>query len=416
MYFKRSQYNLVKIVLYMLAIFPLADAASGMVLQGGISYGQESLPIGIIFRLILSALIIGSIIIYKNWQAISISFSICFGGTLTVILVQGIVYDYSFAQLINEGRIFGKYIVWAVIIVFFYSYRQLISKETLTQVTNISNLLLILGLIIPKLLGVGTNTYDGTVGFKGWYYGPNDTTYCLAFLTIFLVLTVQINRPNRRNVLLFCLYFGDLWALLIIGTKMGLLALVMSVVILVIRALQTWTLPILLIVILDIAAAIGIVIYFYGASIYETVFLPNIKRIQYFYQLYNGDVLRVLFSDRLGRTSNDLAILATKMKNFELLNFIGYGYDFRKFIIVEAEGLIEMDFIDTFFSYGYLGLMFLITFVVTVFRKINILQNKSIFALFLMSIIYANIAGHVLYSAMAGTTLGMLCGFLLVEG
>lgn len=399
----------------MLGIFPIADALSGIALEGSISYGQKSLPIGILFRLVLFALILISLALYRRWNWVTIILLISYASNIILILMQAVVYDYGFSQLYDELSVFGKYLTWAMIAAFFYGQRTLISPRTVRKMLYSSNFFLVLGLIVPKLLGTGTSTYDGTVGFKGWYYGPNDTTYCLAMLTIFLILKMPMKWPHRENILLAGLFVFDLYGLLMIGTKSSFAAIVVSIVIFLCRMVKNWHVMTSVTVLLMLLTSSLLVFYFRGQHIYQEIFVPNINRLVYFYDQYNGDMVRLIFSNRTTHVTEALHMLRG-VPNSSVINLIGYGYDFRQNIFGVSDGLIEMDFIDTLFSYGLLGGVMLFAYLITLGTHIRWRRDIVTATLVILTFVYANVAGHVLYSSMAGTTLGMLIGHLVVEG
>lgn len=75
---------------------------------------------------------------------------------------------------------------------------------------------------------------------------------------------------------------------------------------------------------------------------------------------------------------------------------------------------MEMDFIDTFIWYG-LGVTLLISFFyIFVFIKgIKNQEKREYLIIFILTLSFSIIAGHVLYSALAGGVFGIVCGNLL---
>jgi hypothetical protein len=394
-----------KYMLYFLSIFPAFDAISGMTLQGKISYGQSVLPVSSSLRLLFILIVlsyIASINIFEN-PGVILELILIFTGVL-VLLVQKVYLNYELADLFTEINIYGKYIFWFTVFIFFYIFRESITREEMSRVILIINITFLVGLLVPYALGVGTATYDGISGFKGWYYGPNDSSYTLITLAF-------LNLFNHRNGIGFLLQVFNIYGMLLLGTKTAMIASVTMLLVLLIMMLDSkeWYLKVIGSNALVVAVMVGV---YFHQKIYESFIFPMVNRLTFFYVKYNGDLTRLIFSGRGTVLKNDISIL-NNLPNNALGVLFGYGYNYRINFFPIHGGLIEFDMFDVFFSYGIISLVLLVVLITFVVLMANNRRNVY-WWLFIFSIIYANIAGHVLFSAMSGTILGIICGALII--
>lgn len=394
-----------KYLLYFLAIFPIFDAISGMTLQGKISYGQSVLPVSSSLRSLFILIVltyIASSNIFEN-PGIILEFALILMGVLT-LLVQKVYLNYELSALAAEVSVYGKYIFWFTVFMFFYIFRESITQDELSRVTLMINITFLLGLFLPYLLGVGTATYDGISGFKGWYYGPNDSSYTLITLAF-------LNLFNHRDASGFLLQIFNVYGMLLLGTKTATLAAVVILVMLLLFMLNSkeWYFKVIGSNVFVITGLIGVYCH---QKIYDSFIFPMVNRLTYFYIKYNGDLTKLIFSGRGTVLKNDIKIL-NHLPNHVLGVLFGYGYNYRANFFHIHGGLIEFDMFDVFFSYGIISsalLIILITFVILTTNN----RQSVYWWLFIFSVVYANIAGHVLFSAMSGTILGIICGALMI--
>lgn len=393
-------------MLLFLSIFPIFDAISGMSLQGKISYGQSVLPVASTLRIVFILLVLVMIAntdFLKN-PGVIMELILLFLGLATFI-IQKMYFNYSISALFSEVSVYGKYVFWFTVFIFFYLFRDSITLEDTKRVILLINVTFLIGLFVPYILGTGTATYDGNAGFKGWYYGPNDSSYTL--ITIALMTLY-----NYDDLKMYLLQVFNIAGLLLLGTKTAMISAGILFVLIVIKLLLSkyWVKKVIG---ADILIASILAISFFQQLIYQKLIYPMVNRLTYFYFKYDGDWTKLIFSGRSTALTDDFKILSRlSSKTFGIL--FGYGYNYRGHFFPYHNGLIEFDMADVLFSYGIVNLAFLIFLIVFVFLATKKHREMYLF-FFIFSIIYADIAGHVLFSAMSGTIFGVIAGCLILQ-
>lgn len=393
-------------MLIFLAIFPIFDAISGMTLEGKISYGQTVLPVASSLRIVFIGLLLVIIMnanITKN-PGIVLEFILFFSGA-AIFLVQKIYLNYSFEDLFKEFNVYGKYVFWFSVFTFFYVLRDKLTIVKVEKIILFINITFLIGLFVPYFLGTGTATYDGNAGFKGWYYGPNDSSYTL-------ITVALLNLQSYGNFKAYLLQVANIAALLLLGTKTSMLAAILIFMLMIAELVKSriWFKKILGI---DLLLATLLIVSYFQSEIYLKLIYPMVNRLTYFYYKYNGDLTKLIFSGRSTALTDDIKILNT-LPNKTTGILFGYGYDFRANFFPYHNGLIEFDMADVLFSYGLIGLLFLLILISFVLFSYHP-QRKKYLYFFLFSLLYSNVAGHVLFSAMSGTILGIIAGSLVLN-
>ncbi|EOH52930.1 hypothetical protein UA3_02458 [Enterococcus faecium EnGen0263] len=409
-----SKQKSTKILLYFVGVFPIIDFINGVFLSEGVS-----IPIGSLYRIGLFVILL--LLFINDKKLIGSSFGILFILSMTAFLlilaVQTIYFDNSYSILFNDTSAITKYLLWFLLALLFSK----ISEREITNLFIFIDVLFVIGLIIPYFLGLGNFTYaNSNAGYKSFFYATNDLTYVFVILcTILLFYLIQcFTKKEWSNLFMFSiLYLANCYCLLLIGTKTGIVYSVASLLITVLYLLFFKSdIPFQIKFLLSQIILVGSIFsLFWGKNLFSDMIQGTIDRITYFYDLYDGNWVKILSSSRSIYFEDAVTNFVNYPQNHWIFLF-GFGVENRWSFFGRAGGYIEMDFLDTFFSYGAIGIIiFLLPITYLAYRIFkNRLFNKYAFLL-LVTLGFAATSGHVFYSAMSATILGLIASRLLRE-
>lgn len=402
-----------KIFIFLFAIFPVIDALNGFVLSAGIN-----LPIGISYRFVCIAFLIFQIarkgFPKTIYTFLSVALIVC---GISTLLIQTIVLQNDLSALLYDFTNMVKFFLWVLIPYYVYQRADMLKATSYEKIFLAISTFFTLGLLIPYVLGIGNQTYAASdAGYKAFFFANNDTT--IGFIASATFTGWYLFKQTKQTklwtrMLLALLYLGNLLGLLLLGTKTGIVYGVVLTIVLLFRFFffqkrvglaVKWGIGLTVISVLTL-------IVFQGRTFILTTVSGLIQRLTYFYNLYDGDLVRFL-------TSSRSEFLDTAFSSFIgtgnlVTQLIGFGFNIR----VETWGLgdlVEMDFFDVFFSLGILGLVVMLGLLF--FFLIKSFQKKCIYTvLFLILICYGAFAGHVLFSALSSTLFGLVCGGLFLQ-
>lgn len=399
------------IFLALLVIFPLVDTFNGMF----ITYGYN-IPLGTIYRVCLILYIVYGILSSEiGKMRRSILLLILPFLLMIICIIQSFFFNTSFSLLVKEFSYVVRFSLCLIIPIFAKQFEGYFSIKKLIIITLLIDLFLIGGLVIPYALGIGNSTYDGTAGFKGFYFATNDIAYALLIM-LFLTgwLLGRQNKHIWSSFVLVILYIVNMYCLVLLGTKSGLVAGTIYSCYLIFYFLQYYKSRTLYGQFF-IFEFLLIMLYFIltkGKEFLLESLSSIIARFSYFRTLYQDDWLRLLLSSRNVYLKDAMSNYMQMPKNYYLF-FFGSGFENRWNWYGRKGGLIEMDFFDMFFSYGIIGIVIL-AFVLVYFFKLMNCQPKNKFCIFLLvfTIIYSFLVGHVFFSALSATVVGFICLFI----
>ncbi|MBC1604519.1 hypothetical protein HCJ39_07310 [Listeria rocourtiae] len=401
------------IFIFLFAIFPIIDALNGFVLSVGINF-----PIGVVYRLVCIGFIIFQIArkgFSKNLYTL-LSVSLIVYGIVS-LFIQTILLHNNVSALLYDTTNMIKFFLWVLIPYYVYQRADVLRKANYEKMFLTISTLFTLGLLIPYALGIGNQTYAASdAGYKAFFFANNDTTIgfivSATFTGWYLFQQTKQTKISAR-LLLGLLYLGNLLGLLLLGTKTGIVYGVVLTIVLLLRFFffqnslglaVKWGIGVTVISVL-------MLIVLQGRAFILATISSLVQRLTYFYDLYDGDLVRFLTSSR----SEFLDVAFEAFTNIGNLatQLIGFGFNAR----VETWGLgdlVEMDFFDVLFSLGILGLLVMLALLL--FFLVKSCQKRSIYtALFLILICYGAFAGHVLFSALSSTLFGLVCGGLFLQ-
>lgn len=410
----KSKQKTIKFLLYFVGFFPIIDFINGVFLSEGVS-----IPIGTLYRITLFIILLALFI--NDDELITSPFGILFILSMSVffliLAIQTIYFDNSYSVLFNDTSAITKYLLWFLIALLFSK----VSEHELTNLLIFIDVLFVIGLIIPYFLGLGNFTYaNSNAGYKSFFYATNDLTYVLVILcTVLLFYLIQcFSKKEWSNLLILSiLYLANCYCLLLIGTKTGIVYSVASLIVTVLYLLFFKSdIPFQIKFLLSqIILVVSIFSLFWGKNLFSDMIQGTIDRITYFYDLYDGNWVKILSSSRSIYFEDAVTNFVNYPQNHWVFLF-GFGVENRWSFFGRSGGYIEMDFLDTFFSYGAIGtVVFFLPIIYLVYRIFkNNLFNKYAFLLF-VTLGFAATSGHVFYSAMSATILGLIVSRLLRE-
>ena len=212
------------------------------------------------------------------------------------------------------------------------------------------------------------------------------------------------------------LYSGNMVCLLLLATKTGIFYGLMLTIVLVVyflffqknKSSSSQTIASLVIVIFTIFISM------IGRGFIVEATAGTVTRITYFYHLFDGDLVRLLTSSRSEYLQGGWEYFSQSQHPF-LIPLIGFGFEYR-LLHFGRVGLIEMDFFDLLFSFGFIGVV-IVTMMISYFLILALKKRrKSIYSIvYIVLLGYGFFAGHVFFSALSTTILGLVCGGIILK-
>ncbi|MBC2370205.1 hypothetical protein HBP99_16360 [Listeria booriae] len=406
----------VYIFIILFSMFPIIDFLNGLFISSEIS-----LPVGIFYRIFcFFYLVVG--ILYAGFEKnLYTLVTVFFIFTILLILfLQTVVLQNSMAIMSKDIEVFIKFFLWAMIAYFIYQRRKDFFKINYDSIFIAISAFFTLGLLIPYVLGLGNQTYENSdAGYKGFFFATNDTTIALmisATFTGWAFIKALVAKKQLRSTSLAALYLGNLICLIILGTQTGILyGILLTVGILINYLISQKTIMLSSrLITFAVAVVVLIVLVVVGKDFIVSAVSGTYNRIIYFYRLYNGDLVRLLTSSRSDFLQAGFQEFVSQNNSF-MIPVIGFGFEYRT-IHFGRMGLIEMDFFDGLFAFGFLGVIvttaIILYFFILSFRK----GNRNIYSIaYFVLLFYSFSAGHVMFSALSSTLLGLVCGGLILS-
>lgn len=406
----------IYIFITMTASFPLIDILNGFFLASNLS-----VPLGIFYRTIFLIFLIFLILLKKPSNKIFIIIVVLFLiGNSFIFIMQHIFLQNPITWILDDIGTFVKYFLWVLIPYYMCQRTIFFEIERVEKIFIWINIFFTLGLLIPYILGVGTYTYAASnAGFKGYFFAQNDLACAFIILITFSgwQLLKKLNTKwNTSLVVIIILFLADFFSLVLVGMKTGVVYGVLVVIYLFVSLLLNTSNQLVVKRVIIWFISIGVIFFvsFKGMGILLKMIEGTYNRMVYFYYLYGGDWIRLLSSSRSDYLKKGMNLFLED-KHFPFTFFWGQGFAYREGNYGRF-GLIEMDFFDIFFGLGILGVGLFI-FMVSYFLVISLKKNsRSIYSLlFIVTLFYSFFAGHVFFSAVSSTLLGLIAGGIILS-
>ncbi|MDW5523897.1 O-antigen ligase family protein [Carnobacterium maltaromaticum] len=412
----KSEKQLVSFFLILMAIFPIIDVLNGYALSMHYSFS-----IGVFYRMGCFLFLVVSILFYGFKKSIYtlLTLFIIFSCTL-LLLLQSMVLSHTPVMIFEDSVVLIKLYLWVLIPYFVYQHQTILRILNYEKLFIVISFLFTIGLLIPYFMNIGNQTYENSdAGYKGFYFATNDTT--LAFIASstftgnYLVKKLE-EHTKIKTLSLVILYSGNMVCLLLLATKTGIFYGLMLTIVLVVyflffqknKSSSSQTIASLVIVIFTIFISM------IGRGFIVEATAGTVTRITYFYHLFDGDLVRLLTSSRSEYLQGGWEYFSQSQHPF-LIPLIGFGFEYR-LLHFGRVGLIEMDFFDLLFSFGFIGVV-IVTMMISYFLILALKKRrKSIYSIvYIVLLGYGFFAGHVFFSALSTTILGLVCGGIILK-
>jgi hypothetical protein len=274
------------------------------------------------------------------------------------------------------------------------------SISIIDEIFNINIWLFSLSLIIPKILGVGYINYEyAGVGYQGFYFDGNSLSI---IMIVFFVFSFDkfLSKFSLINLCNVCI---NLFSLILIGSKTSLFFSILGMFILVIRYLFNRKISKV-----KIFTTILISIFAISLVLYSYWFELNLVVSNQMY-LMNRYTNNGIFSYLVTGRDNYFNIAYNNYINSDniiIVTLFGVG----KYYKTLHEHLNEMDIVDIFFWFGIIGTILIYGYYFKIFIKSRKKDNIFVYKLsFILMLIFSTLGGHVMFSALAGSILALLC-------
>lgn len=386
-----------KVTFFLLVITAIMDTLNGFLLKS-----NYNISIGQIYRFILLITIIICIFKYIKKSNYTVYLFIIILYFIMSTLVTVFYHDNT-TVLFNDLVTVSKLLLPILIIIAYdelYNLKK-VSVETINKIIWFNILYIPISLIIPKMLNMGYSAYVGDSGYKGFYFSNNEINIVLAILFIFVWENVYMNINNKKVKLKDIFFIVYVFIpFILIGSKTSIITSIIVTLVYIFRIVKSSK---------NILRNIIIVIFLIIGSfcIVNSLFYNDIQSIiarqQYFYQ--SLDPISFILSDRNGLAD----ALWNQVKGNTNIFTILFGY--RKNLIQGNTTFLylELDVVCIFLNYGIVGVLLIYSFYFKIFTKTK--SNKMRFPYkfaFIIVVAFSTFAGHVMFSAIAGTFLGII--------
>ena len=331
---------------------------------------------------------------------------------LLISSLYQLLYNLEGSHLLTDLIKASKYITPFICFLFFvnaFKYSQDRIYSLILKLVKISYLILIINIFITYI-GLGYPAYkNGGMGTKGFFYAGNEISALLIILCSIIAFRLW-NRKQKSKYFIFLII--NLLAALTISSKTAILGII---------------LVFLIIPFQDKSLKLKKFIPLLGCSI---VMLPItlllswqfikktaiIVRIEYFYR--ELDFWTFLLSSRNVFLENSYYIFKDNYNFIEKV--IGVGPS--KFEYLNNFKVVEMDIMDIFFTYGYLGLAIFLFMQIFVIIQANAFSksgkhpySRLITMMAIILLIISTLAGHVFGSGMSAVFIGLLFALMYLK-
>jgi hypothetical protein len=415
-----------------------------------------SATIGVFVR--FAVMMVVGVYILLQWKEQNSKKYIIYLGLLGVVLTAGLVNNFFVKDpmsIVEEVKFIGKIVYTYVMLVgYIFVLRTFISKEKafsklrdyIVYSVTIVNIIM----VVSMLTGTDYNSYDYTkLGSKGWFFAANDLGAVLA-ISFPIVILYSIQKTTSISKLFYWIpSFLSIYSLVAMGTKVGYGAVVGVLAVAVVMCASDYfmnrkkgsALPFLINGAIVAVLLVSSVVLVKQTPIYKNLYLhigimdwksaeaeqkrkiekPNEKPKEVTQEEKQQEYVEgLIFSSRDQFVQQQKKFFSEAPISQKILG-MGYAGNYVK----EAK-MIEMDFHDMFYSFGYIG--FLVLMLPLLYFGIRILimfvkKLKDIFNVkygliatsIMLALGIAYIAGHVFTSPAVAIYLVTILAYLIVD-
>ncbi|TXK78514.1 O-antigen ligase family protein [Mesonia sp. K4-1] len=387
-----------KLIICMMFLLLPVDMVNGVFLTNGII-----LPISVsqALKLVIVLLIFFSLIRYPK-QLFLLFFLII------VLLIPSffqILKSFNVVFLVDDLIKINRYIIPFYGFFFFQNYFKNNSGSLVFKMIHFSYFVLVVNILL-KHVGLGYPMYEfGDIGSKGFFYAGNE----ISALLLILSSIISFNLWSRNRIFYVVIALFNIFVALSIASKTSVFGILLIHILIPIKrpTVKKINLKALSNVSIISMLSLPAIIYF-GWAFVKRSNLYN--RISYFYDKF--DFLTFILSNRNVFLKDSFKVY-TQDYNF-LEKIIGVGQ--TTYEQLNDDRLVEIDIVDIFFTYSFIGLSIFIMALLFIWLQAIMFSkniNKYPYANFvlmmlIMLIAISSTAGHVFSSGMAGIYIGLL--------
>lgn len=394
--------TLVLILMFML--LPI-DMVNGILLKNNIN-----LPLSLAqFHKVIIIFFIFASFLYKPNKL-----TLCLGLFLLLLIPSlfQVLIQFKGSFLLNDTIKITRYLASVFAFLFFVDYvKKGNGFNLLFKLVKFSYIIFSINILL-KYFGFGYPMYSfNNVGSKGFFFAGNETSVILIILSSIIGYKLWLNHDVKRYFLffLFTMFIG-----FTISSKTGMLGVIIAFLLMPVKLdrlkFSTKKMIRMLFVVLFLIPILIII----GAKV--LVNSPIFLRFEFFWKKL--DFVTFIFSHRNKFFADGLKIYIEKYNFIEKL--IGVGQ--TRYEMLNGNTIIEIDAVDIFFAYGFLGFSLFILLIVFIWlqarrlREIGSYPYAGFVALMILILLgISTIAGHVYSSGMAAMFLGLLFSLMYIK-
>lgn len=387
-----------KLIICMMFLLLPVDMVNGVLLTNGIIL---AISVSQALKLVIVLLIFFSLIRYLK-QLFLLFFLII------VLLIPSffqILKSFNVVFLVNDLIKINRYIIPFYGFFFFQNYFKNNSGSLVFKMIHFSYFVLVVNILL-KHVGLGYPMYEfGDIGSKGFFYAGNE----ISALLLILSSIISFNLWSRNRIFYVVIALFNIFVALSIASKTSVFGILLIHILIPIKrpTVKKINLKALSNVSIISMLSLPAIIYF-GWAFVKRSNLYN--RISYFYDKF--DFLTFILSNRNVFLKDSFKVY-TQDYNF-LEKIIGVGQ--TTYEQLNDDRLVEIDIVDIFFTYSFIGLSIFIMALLFIWLQAIMFSkniNKYPYANFvlmmlIMLIAISSTAGHVFSSGMAGIYIGLL--------
>ena len=350
------------------------------------------LPFNIVVRSIYLLILI--ILLLKNKENIKLLI-ILLVFSIVQLLFQVFYLNFSIVNSISNVL---KFLYLPVSILYFSNFE--FKRFNRNKILTIIIFLYIVIYTFSYITGIGSNVYIkkvGKRGFKGVFTSINEFSAILAGL---LPIVSVYLKNNKKNILLILLFIGVLFCSLLIGTKVLLGGIILTILYLLYLDrnklfIERTKLQKILIILLAVVTLIMTIFIVSKTRTYQNMLVQ-----QKFFKVKN-----VLSYDFLNYVvfNNRLTFLNMNFNLYSKTNILGYllGIGINTYQVK----MVEIDLFDILFRYGIIGLIvFLYPLIKINYKKLTSEEKLALIIFILISLT----SGHVLFYPSVCIYIGLI--------
>lgn len=404
----------VSVILFFLVIMPIIESLNGYLNGIGISN---------IYRFATVFLIVIYFVLFnKKLPSSLITFLFLVTIFEFIILIQFFFFHNDQNLLINDIKSMLRFFLCPIYFLFFNDalFNKDIEKKTIQKIILIYSFLygiILLGLYIfkfgyvsydfeaNKLVTFASKSYG--LGFKGFFIELNSLVAILSACLFFMKNKILNNVKSKSILMLYLsIYLLLIFSLFITATKFGIVISIICSIIFIVQILRK---PLALKLKIGVLVTVVFILlfsnYFFGDLFYNVL-----NRLSYFFSTTDGTSLNVLFSNRISYLFDTIRSIDIS-QNSIFINIFGKGFNTSLFYTGNERSIIEIDFVDLYFSYGMIGICSYFYFFKDIFCQLIVSKNHCIKEMIIILYVYSFLGGHIIFNSMTATILAICLSY-----